>query len=807
MPSRVIKQKAIDLIENNLKKYFNTDFKSATNEQIFRAMASVAMDELFEIRCRAKHVAQKKGEPKRPAKALHYLTMEVLPGKTLESTLVNLGWNKVFADALKSKGINIQKIYNIETDAGLGNGGLGRLAACYMDSLATLGYPSTTHCIKYSYGLFKQRIIDGQQVEFLDEWLDSGSVWLTARPEESVIVRFGGTVSSVKGADGKLKFTYLDTQDIEAIPYEMMFSGYEAKIVSILKLWHAQAKSKGDIHISHLEVAYHMREYRETEMINSILYPSNETLRLKQQYFLCSASMQSVIKWHIKKGIDIKKLYDYVAIHINDTHPTMVIPELMRILMDDYGFGWDESWDITTKCVSYTNHTILQEALEVWEIDLLKRRVPRIFQIICEIDRRWRDRAVKKYKYSGNIEDIAIVSNNLVRMAHLAVVASHKVNGVAKIHTDILKTKLFKHFASAGSHKFINITNGITPRRWLVQCNPLLTEFLTSQIGTKFITDTSLLAKIGELEPLALKQFMQIKQANKHEFAKWLKNEQGIEINPESRFDVHVKRIHEYKRQLLNVLRIIHLYNQIKGDPTFSPTPQTFIFGGKAAASYYLAKRIIKLINQVGAEIDNDERANRFIKVVFVENFSVNVSEKLLPAVDVSVQISLAGQEASGTGNMKAAINGALMICTYDGANAEIVDEAAKSGIESNFVFGLRQQDINEFTATQHNPVDMAHKNPKIMAVIDALNTGFNGESFRDIASYLLGTNNNNDQYLCLADFQSFIDAHERMDALYKKPLEWAKAAINNVKSVGYFSSDRAVEEYANEVWGLLKLR
>ena len=810
MSKKILKQFAITLIEDNLRKYFNASFATASNDQIFKALASVTMDELYQIRAAKKSVVTR-SNTKQKSKTLHYLTIEFLPGKTLRNTLFNLGWESVFAQALKQKGIDINKIYAVEADAGIGNGGLGRLAACYMDSLATLNYPATTHCIKYDYGLFKQRIIDSCQVEFLDEWLKNGSVWLTPRPDDAVTVHFEGSVSSYKASDGRLKFVYDNAQEVEAIPYDMMLSGYHSRAISNLRLWSAKSSSTEDLRLSPGAVANKIRTAHEIESLNSVLYPNNDNilgknLRLKQQYFLCSASIQSIIKIHVRKGYSLAELPNHVAIHINDTHPALSIPELMRVLMDDYGFGWNEAWDIVTKCVSYTNHTIMSEALEVWDTDSLNRICPRIFQIICEIDRRFRETIAHAKKLSANPEDMSIISHGHVRMAHLSIVASHKVNGVSKIHTDILKQRIFNKFVELTPEKFINITNGVTHRRWLAESNAPLTEFITTYIGDKFLTDANSLKELKKFcdDPIALKKINQIKLQNKKEFAKWLKEYQCIDINPESRYDVHVKRVHEYKRQLLNILRVIHLFNVLKANPRADIVPQTFIFAGKAASSYYMAKRIIKLINQVAAEIEKDERINKILKVVFVENFSVTISEKLLPAADVTEQTSLAGREASGTGNMKAVMNGAVMLCTLDGANAEIMDVCGKDG---SFVFGLTPDEVEETYRTGYNPIDIYNSNPKIMGVIDALNYGFNGEGFGDVSAYLLGTANHNDNYMCLADFEDYLCAHDRMDALYRKPLEWAKVILKNIANMGYFSSDRAVLEYIDKIWHLTKLK
>lgn len=796
------KSNALSLIETNLNKYFNISFDTAKDEQIFKAIAATAIDELYEIRSRAKSKSLRSTD-KKPVKTLHYLTIEFLPGKSLKNTLFNLGLEDIFANALSQKGINIERIYAVESDAGLGNGGLGRLAACFMDSLATLNYAATAHCIKYEYGFFKQRIIDSQQVEVLDDWLDNGTVWLTARPDESVTIRFGGEVRSYKGKDGNLKFAYDGAQEVEAVPYDMLLSGYDSKVVSILRLWSAKNKARGDIHLSHAAFANHIRESKEIENINSVLYPSNDfagqLLRLRQQYFLCSASIQNIINTCLIKSKDINILNEYLSIHINDTHPTMAIPELMRILMDERGFTWDDAWTLVTKCVSYTNHTVMQEALEVWDADLIVRTAPRIHQIICEIDRRFR----KTPKF---VENMGIIQNNRIHMANLAVHASHTVNGVAQIHSEILKNKLFKNFSVATPDKFINITNGVTHRRWLIENNPLLSGHITHNIGTKYYTDGTALNELIKLksDTATLNKISKIKLENKKAFAAWIKERQGVDINPDSRFDVHIKRIHEYKRQLLNILRVIHIFNELKANPAMEVTPQTFIFAGKAASNYYMAKRIIKLINQVAAEIEKDKTISKVLKVVFVENFSVTVSEKLLPAIDVSQQISLAGWEASGTGNMKAVMNGAIMMCTYDGANAEI---AKVCGTGGEFTFGLSPSEVAQYWADGYRPVDIYNQSKKIMGVIDALNNGFNGECFKDIASYLLGTSHNNDNYMCLADFESYIEAHERMDELYRDPHKWARAAIRNISNMGYFSSDRSIEEYVEKVWQLTRLK
>jgi starch phosphorylase len=803
MAKKILKSLALTMIENNLNKYFNTTLAKAKHEQIFKAIAAAVLDELFEIRMRQKRINAPRSKSPKLAKTLHYLTIEFLPGKTLQNALFNLEWENVFTAALAQKGIDINKVYEIESDAGLGNGGLGRLAACFMDSLATLNYPATAHCIKYEYGFFKQRIIDNQQVEVLDNWLENGTVWLTARPDESVTVRFGGEVKWTEGKDGILKFEYEGAREVEAVPYDMLLSGFNSKVVSILRLWSAKHKTRGDIQLSPAAYADHIRDSQEIENINSVLYPSGDfagqVLRLRQQYFLCSASVQNIVNTCIHKGYDLKRIHEYISIHINDTHPTMAIPELMRILMDEHRFSWDDAWKIVTKCVSYTNHTIAREALEVWESESIMRIVPRIYQIICEIDRRFRAER-------GFNEEIAIVKYNQIHMANLAVYTCHTVNGVAQIHSSIIKNKLFKKFADLNPKKFINITNGVTHRRWMIESNPKLAELITYLIGNKYYTEAQ---GLGELikykdDAVILKKINQIKLDNKKAFAKWLEETQGVVINPESRFDVHIKRIHEYKRQLLNVMRIIHIYNTLRADPNADIVPQTFIFAGKAASNYYMAKRIIKLINQLAAQIDKDETISRIIKVVFVENFSVTVSEKLLPAIDVSQQISLAGWEASGTGNMKSVMNGALMMCTYDGANAEIAKQCGGGG---EFMFGLSPQEVEQVWADGYKPIDIYNQSRRIRGVIEALNNGFNGESFKDIAGYLMCSSHYNDGYMCLADFIGYLVAHDEMDKLYREPPKWAKAVLRNISNMGYFSSDRAIEEYVEKVWQISKLK
>ncbi len=795
---------AQELINKQLLMNNDIALKDATSEQIYKALASVAVDIMLEKRAKFNASNAKSKE-----KVLHYLSIEFLLGKSLKNNLFNLGIDDVFAKALKTEGIDIEDIYDVEQDAGLGNGGLGRLAACYLDSLSTMGYSVFGHCILYEFGLFKQKIFEDNQIEIPDEWLPTGKVWLLPKEEESVTVRFEGRVREFVGKDGNFSYAYEDCTEVEAVPYDMLIPGYKSDAVSILRLWSARSKITLDTtKFSKGEYAQALAQKDEIESISKVLYPADhhekgKSLRMKQQYFLVSSALQTALKSYLIKHKNLKSLPKYLMVHINDTHPAMSIPELMRLLLDEQRLSWDEAWDITCKTINYTNHTILSESLEVWAFDLFERKLPRIAMILREIDRRYRLSLEEKGITDRNmVERMAIISNNRLRMANLSVVTSRKVNGVAKVHSEILKKDLFKDFYEVEPNKFINVTNGISPRRWLAICNPKLDELIRSVATEKYLTDSKLLTKFKAIEkvPEKFDKVMKIKQHNKEVFASFLKKKHNIDIDPSSRFDIQVKRIHEYKRQLLNVLKIIYLYSELLNNPDLEVTKQTFIFAGKAAPGYAMAKRLIHLITMLAEDIDKRKEISSKLKVVFVEDYSVTLSELIMPATDVTEQISLAGREASGTGNMKAVLNGALMICTEDGANIEICDKCGKN---NHFSFGLTCDQVDEIWKKGYNPNKYYEQDDRIKTVIKMLIKGFNGESFADIADYLLWRGSSKDVYMNLADFDSYMKAHYEMDRVYRDKKEWAKKVVHSISSMGYFSSDRSIEQYNAKIWKL----
>lgn len=798
---------ALSLIQKKLERYYNTSIKEASVEQLYKTLAMIVKDILLE-RKNQFHQRTKKANAKR----VHYLCMEFLLGRTLKASLFNLGLDEVFTEALKNRGIDINDIYEQEPDAGLGNGGLGRLAACFMDALATLDYPAMGHCIRYDYGLFRQKIVEGNQIELPDSWLPGGEVWLEPRKDKSVIVRFDGYIKETVDSDGHMTPEYYDYTEVEAYPYDMFLSGYDCEAVSTLRLWQAKSIAKFDMHkFSQGEYMQALAQDNEAELISKVLYPSDDnsagkSLRLKQQYFLVSAALQEIVSTHVRRYKNITLLPEYVAIHINDTHPTLAIPELMRILMDDYKLGWDEAWEIVKRTFAYTNHTVLVEALETWNEDLIERRLPRIYQIIKEINRRFCAELFDKFNGSNldEIEKMAIISKRTIKMANLCIVASHKVNGVSKLHSDILKNHIFSDFSKLYPNKFMNVTNGIAHRRWLCQSNPELAKLITSKIGEGYYKNADELEGMLKYvdDKAVLAELERIKYDNKVEFAKLIKKHQGVDIDPNTRFDVQIKRIHEYKRQLMNVLKIIHLYRLLKENPDMDFTPQTFIIGGKAAPSYYMAKRIIKLINQLSADIDKDPVISKKLKVVFIENYSVTLAESLIPASEVSEQISLAGKEASGTSNMKFMINGALTLGTLDGANVEIKEACGDDNI---FIFGMTADEVERAWKLGYEPRSYYENNENIHKVIDMLKEGFNGESFGDIVDYLLNSGNVPDPYMCLADFDSYINAHFEMDKAYRDRKKWNKMSLNNIATAGFFAADRSIEKYAKEIWGLSK--
>lgn len=787
-----------------LLKHYGKNLDTATPEQLYLALAGVSKENIWNNRLKSYNPQNI------DHKSIHYMSIEFLIGKNLRNHLWNLGLEKFYAGLLKEHGTDINDVYEIEKDAGLGNGGLGRLAACFMDSLTTLGYKTFGHSIKYEFGLFKQKIVDGKQVETPDEWLATGDVWLEKRRDQAVDVLIGGSLKQTY-VNERLGYENVNPTVIRAIPYDMLVSGYNTNNTGILRLWEPRAINKFGIKkFDNGEYVEALREKNELEALGKVLYPNDNNekgkkLRLIQEYFLVSAAMQDILTDFFERDKNLKNLPKRVSIHTNDTHPALCIPELMRLLIDKYGYGWDESWATVQKVVSYTNHTILSEALEVVSMPLIENIVPRIAMIIRELDRRFRIELAGHIKDDPRrIESMAIISGNSVYMANMSIYASHSVNGVAKIHTHILKTRLFQPYVEIYPDKFKNITNGVTHRRWISQANPKLDELIVSLIGDGYYTKPEELAKLDEFleDKAVLKKVHDIKFENKKRFAEYLKKTQGIEIDPSWRFDVLVKRIHEYKRQLMNVLRIIYICNQIRKHPETPVTPQVFIFAGKAASGYAMAKRIIKLINQLSVEINNDPLLSSKIKVVFVENYSVTVSELLMPATEVTQQISLAGREASGTGNMKAVANGALMMCTVDGANIEIAD---KVGVENTFEFGLLAEDVEKVKNRGYNAIEYYVASERVREVVDTLNAGLGGESFSDIVEYLLGHADYKDSYMCLADFDSFIDAHYKMDKAYADQEWWNKKSLHCIASMGYFSSDRSIEEYVSKIWKLEK--
>ena len=804
MATKLTNQKALALLEETLKKNSELSLKDAKNIDIYKALSTICKNELISKREKFTSTATKTS-----AKRIHYLCMEFLLGRNLKSAMFNLRMNDVYKKVLADNGIDIEDIYETEADCALGNGGLGRLAACFMDSLATLKYPAMGHSILYEYGLFKQKIVDGEQIELTDAWRQTGDVWLQKRQEKSVIVRFGGTVKEHM-IDGKLVPEYSGYTEVQAIPYDLILSGYDTEGMSVLRLWEAKSINQFDL-TSFSQGAYvqAVAEASKIEMISKVLYPADDhnegkTLRLEQQYFLVSAALQNIIATHLKRYKNIKTLPELVAIHINDTHPALSIPELMRILMDDHSFSWDNAWEVVRRTIAYTNHTVLVEALEKWDENLFKTTLPRIYQIIKEINRRFTTDLFENHQDDFDlqtIEKMSIISGGQVRMANLSVIASHKVNGVSGLHSDIIKTSLFKDYSKLYRGKFTNVTNGIAHRRWLCQSNPHLDKLITTNIGNGYYTDASELAKLIKYkeDKTVLNNLAKIKQKNKKEFAEYLKKTQGIEVDPSFRFDVHVKRIHEYKRQLLNVLKIIYLYSELKENPDLDVTPQVFFFGGKSAAKYYMAKRIIKLICKLSKDIDNNPAVSAKLRVVFLENYNVSLAEKIIPATDVSEQISLAGKEASGTGNMKFMINGALTLGTYDGANVEMCECVGRDNI---FIFGLSSDEVDIEWKKGYNPHDIYQKNPRIHKVIEMLREGFDGESFEDIANYLIH-GHRPDPYMCLIDFDSYLKEHRHMDEVYKDAELWNKMSLINIAKAGFFAADRSIEEYAKNIWKL----
>ena len=800
---------AAQLIKSKLSKFFGTTPTEASKEQIYKAVVLCINDMLLEKRTEFNRKYREQD-----GKRVYYLCMEFLLGQSLKNNSYNLGVQEAFNAALKNSfNCDMEALYEQEPDAGLGNGGLGRLAACFMDALASQNYPAMGYSIRYEYGLFKQKIVDGWQMELPDVWLPGGDVWLTPRLDKTFQVKFDGYIKE-DWSGNSLKVEHVDARIVEAVAYDMMISGKNGDAVSVLRLWKAQNRRNNfDMNVfSQGDYMRSMQEDNEAELISKVLYPSDnhfegKSLRLKQQYLLVSAALQDIVGNHKEKYGSLESLPDKAAIHINDTHPALCIPELMRILIDENGFSWDDAWSIVTRTVAYTNHTVMSEALEKWNEDLIQRRLPRIYMILKEINERFCAQMWEKYPGDWEkINKMSIFSNGQIKMANLSVIASHKVNGVSALHSDIIKESIFKEFNDVWPTKFTNVTNGIAHRRWLCHSNPELCELLTECIGDGYVNDASKLIEFKKFgkDKTVLARLNEIKKIKKEQFCEFAKKKQGVIINPDSIFDVQAKRMHEYKRQLLNALYIISLYNELKENPDLPMTPKTFIFGAKAAPGYYFAKQIIKLICCLSEEIKKDPRVNKKLNVVYMEDYCVSMAEKLIPATEISEQISQAGKEASGTGNMKFMINGALTIGTLDGANVEMHEVAGDDNI---FIFGLTAREVDQLWNRGYNASSYYANNNKLIKVIDALNKGFNGQSFAEIARYLLTGTPIADPYMCLADFGAFTEVHEKVDAVYANKNAWAKKSLNNIAAAGIFAADRSIRDYANNIWNLTRIK
>ena len=795
-------------VEANVRMLFRRTIEEATSQQIYQAVAYSIKDEIIDnwIETHKEYAAQDK-------KMVYYMSMEFLMGRALGNNMINLTCYDGVREALEEMGFDLNVIEDQEPDAALGNGGLGRLAACFLDSLATLGYPAYGCGIRYRYGMFKQKIEDGYQVETPDNWLKNGNPFEIKRDEYAVEVKFGGYVDVEAGENGKPKFVQKGYQSVRAVPYDMPILGYGNHIVNTLRIWDAEAIN--NFNLDSFDKGEYQKAVEQENLARTIcevLYPNDnhmagKELRLKQQYFFISASVQRAVQKYKETHDDIRKFHEKVTFQLNDTHPTVAVAELMRILVDEEGLEWNEAWEITTKTCAYTNHTIMAEALEKWPIELFSRLLPRVYQIIEEINRRFVLEI--QANYPGNQEKVrsmAILYDGQVRMAHLAIAGSYSVNGVARLHTEILKKLELKDFYEMAPYKFNNKTNGITQRRFLLHGNPLLASWVTGKIGDDWITALNHIKKLNVYvdDPQCQQEFMNIKYQNKVRLAKYIKEHNGIDVDPRSIFDCQVKRLHEYKRQLLNILHVMHLYNQIKEHPEMDIVPRTFIFGAKAAAGYYTAKLTIKLINSVAEKINNDPSINGKIKVVFIEDYRVSNAELIFAAADVSEQISTASKEASGTGNMKFMLNGAVTIGTMDGANVEIVEEV---GEENAFIFGMSADEVMEYERN-HNyyPRDIYNNNEDVRKVMTQLVNGYyspgNPELFRALYNALL----EQDTYFTLRDFDSYKEAQKRVDEAYRDEKKWARMAMLQTANCGKFSSDRTIQEYVDDIWKLEKV-
>lgn len=785
---------ARDMIVSKLSHNFGVIPTEATDEHYYKAIALILRDMMSHEYATFTNAAESQNK-----KTVYYLCMEFLMGRSLKNTLYNLGLTDVMTKALQGLNIKIENIYEQEPDAGLGNGGLGRLAACFLDGLATQDYPAMGYSLRYEFGIFRQKLVDGWQTELPDRWLPGGQVWLQSHPEKSVKVLFDGRIEE-NWADGYHSVNHVDATAIEAVPYDMMVAGYGGKGVSRLRLWAAKSNDFDMKLFNGGEYIRAMEQNAMAEVITKVLYPEDnhaegKSLRLNQQYFLVSATIQDIVRRHLRIYGTLDNFPELVAIHLNDTHPVLAIPELMRILLDECGYSWDNAWDIVTRSIAYTNHTVMAEALECWQVDMFARKLPRIYQIIEEINKRFCAEMHEKGIDGSQIARMAVINDGIVKMANLAVIAGHSVNGVSKLHSEILKESVFSDFYKVTPEKFKNVTNGIAHRRWLNQSNPGLSNLILDLIGDKFITDASALQGLMKYkdDESVLKQLAKIKKANKVKMAEYIQTNNGIIVDPDSIFDVQVKRLHEYKRQHLNAIHILSTYLWLKANPNAEFTPKTYIFGAKAAPGYYFAKQIIQFIVELGNRINNDPDVNKKLKVVYLEDYRVSVAEKLIPSAEISEQISLAGTEASGTSNMKFMINGAVTLGTLDGANVEIHESVGDDNI---ILFGMTTSEVNALKHRGYNPQEYYNNSREIMDIINYIEREFSGK-FHDIAESL----RNKDPYMVLADFSDYSIAQQNASALYADQMHWNHMSLVNIAQAGRFAADRSIRDYANTIW------
>lgn len=793
--TNITASKLSSLIEKKLSHNFGVTPEQASDELFYKASVLSLLEIMNERRAEFK-----KSVSEQNAKTVYYLSMEFLMGRSFKTNLYNLDLTDTMAKALKKFNVKLDNLFELEPDAGLGNGGLGRLAACFLDALSSGGYSAMGYCIRYELGIFRQNLVDGWQTEMPDFWLPGGSVWLEAKPGSAVDVHFDGNINDW-WENGLHRIEYANYKTVRAVPYDLMVAGKDGKTVNALRLWSAECQ---DFDMSAFNQGDYLRAIEQramTENISKVLYPADnhiegKSLRLRQQYFLVSASIQDILNRHLRHYNTLENLPEKVAIHINDTHPTLSIPELMRFLLDECGYSWEKAWDIVKGTVAYTNHTIMQEALECWPEGLIRERLPRIYQIIKEIDNRYRKEVIEKTGNFDLAERTAIVSNGIVRMANLCVATCHSVNGVSKLHSEIIVDELFKDYASMTPEKFKNVTNGIAHRRWLCCANPELTSFLTETIGDDFIKDARNLEKLMafESDKQVLTRLSEIKHSNKVRFAKYVKDKHGVILNPDSIFDMQVKRLHEYKRQHLNVLNIISEYLFIKNNPNAEFTPKTYIFGAKAAPGYLFAKQVIQMIYKLSLVLENDPAVRDKLKIFFLQDYRVTMAELMIPSADISEQISLASTEASGTGNMKLMMNGAITLGTEDGANVEIHKAVGDDNI---IIFGMQTPEVLALQKQGYSPYEYYNNNPELRQALDFIGAGFAGQSFDDIYYSL----KNHDNYMALADFADYRKAQENASKLYSDRDKWNKISLTNIAKSGIFAADRSIEDYARDIW------